>query len=163
MGQRGPAPQPTAIRALRGNPGKRAGNAREPRPAVRAPSCPRHLSTRARAEWRRVAPMLVQLRVLTEADRAALAAYCVSWARWVDAEEQVARLGTVVKTANGNLIQNPYLSIANRALMDMAKLAREFGMTPSSRSQVRTTGPAEKSEFEIFLERKAVGRVGGGD
>lgn len=107
--------------------------------------------------------MLVQLRVLTEADRAALAAYCVSWARWVDAEEQVARLGTVVKTANGNLIQNPYLSIANRALMDMAKLAREFGMTPSSRSQVRTTGPAEKSEFEIFLERKAVGRVGGGD
>lgn len=73
-------------------------------------------------------------------------AYCQAWARWVDAEGQVAKLGTIVKTANGNLIQNPYLAVANRALEQMTRLATEFGMTPSSRSRVqvaeRDAGPS---------------------
>ena len=67
----------------------------------------------------------------------------------------MTKLGTVVKTTNGNLIQNPYLSIANRAMMDMARLAVEFGMTPSSRSRVKSTViPKPKSEFELYMERK---------
>ncbi|MBK8211602.1 MAG: phage terminase small subunit P27 family [Rhodospirillales bacterium] len=125
------------MRELRGNPGKRPLNRREPKPAGRAPSCPRHLGKVARAEWRRVAPMLTAMRVLTEVDRAALAAYCVAWQRWVESEEQVAKLGTVVKTVNGNLIQNPYLAIADRAMIDMAEAGEEFRMTPSSRSGLR--------------------------
>ncbi len=80
---------------------------------------------------------LLALGVLTTVDRAALAAYCVAYARWADAEAQVTKLGTVVKTANGNLIQNPYLAVANRAMDQMMKAAGEFGMTPSSRSRMQ--------------------------
>lgn len=138
-------------------------NRREPRGRVTLPPCPGHLGAEARREWRRAGRQLLEMGVMTSVDRAALAAYCVAYERWVEAEGKVATLGTVVKTAAGNLIQNPYLAVANRAMEQMTRLAAEFGMTPSSRSQVRTTGPAEKSEFEIFLERKAVGRVGGGD
>ena len=150
----GRKPLPTAVKELRGNPGKRPLNSREPRARVKAPTCPKHLGKTARAEWRRVVRELTAMRVLSEIDRAALAGYCVAYGRWVEAEEQVAKLGTVVKTTNGNLIQNPYLSIANRALIDMAKLATEFGMTPSSRSRVKVDAPREKSEFELFLEKK---------
>lgn len=159
----GRKPLPTAVKELRGNPGKRPLNAKEPRPEKRAPSCPRWLGKTARAEWRRVTKELMTLGVLAEVDRAALAAYCVAWGRWVEAEEQVARAGMVIMTTNGNLVQHPWVQIANRAMIDMVKLASEFGMTPSSRSRIKVERPREKSEFELFLERKqqmAAERVG---
>lgn len=86
---------------------------------------------------------LMTLGVLTTVDRAALAAYCVAYSRWAEAERQVTRLGTIVKTANGNLIQNPYLAVANRAMEQLSRLAGEFGMTPSSRSRVQVQ-PADE-------------------
>ena len=125
------------MKELAGNPGKRPLNTREPKPKSDLPPCPRHLSVEAKREWRRMGGELARMGVVTVVDRAALAAYCQAWSRWVDAEGQVARLGTIVKTANGNLIQNPYLAVANRAMEQMAKLATEFGMTPSSRSRVQ--------------------------
>ena len=89
---------------------------------------------------------LARMGVVTVVDRAALAAYCQAWSRWVDAEGQVAKLGTLVKTSNNNVIQNPALAIANRAMEQMVKLATEFGMTPSSRSRIQVaekdTGPS---------------------
>lgn len=142
----GRKPKPTALKELAGNPGKRPLNTREPKPRTELPPCPRHLTGEARREWRRMGGELARMGVVTAVDRAALAAYCVAWARWVDAEGQVAKLGTIVKTANGNLIQNPYLAVANRALEQMTRLATEFGMTPSSRSRVqvaeRDAGPS---------------------
>ena len=133
----GRKPKPTALKELAGNPGKRPLNEREPKPRAAVPTAPRHLTGEARKEWRRMGRELLALGVLTTVDRAALAAYCVAYARWADAEAQVTKLGTVVKTANGNLIQNPYLAVANRAMDQMMKAASEFGMTPSSRSRVQ--------------------------
>lgn len=133
----GRKPKPTALKELAGNPGKRPLNEREPKPRAAVPTAPRHLTGEARKEWRRMGRELLALGVLTTVDRAALAAYCVAYARWADAEAQVTKLGTVVKTANGNLIQNPYLAVANRAMDQMMKAAGEFGMTPSSRSRVQ--------------------------
>ena len=139
----GRKPKPTALKELAGNPGKRALNRREPKPANGLPTCPRHLTGEARRESRRGAGELARMGVVTVVDRAALAAYCQAWARWVEAEGEVARLGTIVKTAGGNLIQNPYLAVANRALEQMTRLAGEFGMTPSSRSRVQAQAGEE--------------------
>ena len=55
MGTRGRKPTPSAIKALEGNPGKRALNEREPRPEKKAPSCPKWLEPEAKKEWRRLA------------------------------------------------------------------------------------------------------------
>ena len=41
LAQRGRKPKPTAVKQLEGNPGKRQLNANEPKPAARAPSCPK--------------------------------------------------------------------------------------------------------------------------
>lgn len=157
MGERGPAPEPTALKRLKGNPGKRALNDSEPRPAATMPRCPSHLQGEARAEWKRVAKTLHQSGLLTQVDRAALAIYCQAWARWVKAEAQVARHGEVVKSAAGNVMQNPYLSIANRAMKQMREMARELGMTPSARSQIKVQPLDEPSLADLLFE--AVGEV----
>lgn len=157
MGQRGPAPKPTALKRLQGNPGKRALNESEPRPAATLPRCPTHLQGEARAEWKRVARALHESGLLTQVDRAALAIYCQAWARWVKAEAQVARHGEVVKSAAGNVMQNPYLSIANRAMKQVQLMAREFGMTPSARSQIKIQPLDEPSLADLLFE--AVGEA----
>ena len=133
---RGRKPVPSNLKILRGNPGKRPLNVMEPMPAAIMPPCPGHLDDVARLEWRRTGRKLLKLGVLTEIDRSALAAYCVAWSRWVEAEAQLARTGTVIKAKTGGFMQSPYLPIANKAMEQMMRLLTEFGMTPSSRSRV---------------------------
>lgn len=89
--------------------------------------------------------------LLTSIDIDSLAFYCVLFARWEKAERIVREKGEVIKTVNGNIIQNPYLSIANRSLEQMNKIASEFGMTPSSRSRVKAEVPDVDSELEQML------------
>jgi phage terminase small subunit len=63
---------------LTGNPGKRPLNEDEPKPEAAIPECPPELSSFARKEWDRLATELGSLRILTNLDRAALAAYCTA-------------------------------------------------------------------------------------
>jgi len=51
---------------------------------------------------------------------------------YLTANEKLAS-GLIAKTTNGNVIQNPYLAIRNRAWEQIVSLARDFGLTPSER------------------------------
>lgn len=139
MSRPGPPPKPTALRILQGNPANRPLPENEPKPKTSIPSCPSHLKTEAKKEWRRVTKELKSLGLVTHIDRAALSAYCQAWGRWVEAEKKLAETTDIVKTKGGNIIQNPYLSVANRALEQLTKIAGEFGMTPASRTRVSAT------------------------
>ena len=66
MATRGRKPTPTAIKMLEGNPGKRPLNTKEPKPAKKAPSCPKWLEPEAKKEWRRLAKLMEQIGILTE-------------------------------------------------------------------------------------------------
>lgn len=89
--------------------------------------------------------------LLTRIDRAALAAYCQAYGRWVEAELALARMaerdlltkGLMIKTTNGNAIQNPLVGIANKAMQDLVRFAAEFGMTPSSRASIEAGVPGD--------------------
>lgn len=147
----GRRPLPTAIKQLRGNPGKRAINKREPKPTG-IPTCPSHLNRDARAEWRRISAELVMLGLLTCVDRAALAAYCSAYARWAAAEKAVAKFGLVIKSPkSGFPIANPYVGIANTALDLMRKFAVEFGLTPASRTRLQVEPATGPDAFEAFM------------
>jgi len=126
---RGRKPKPEGLSTRR--PRRREGG-----PVAKLPPCPAHLQGEARKEWFRIGHQLVSYGLMTEVDKAALAAYCQAWARWVEAEEQVGKFGTVIKSPNGFPVQSPYLPIANRAMEQMMRLLVEFGMSPSSRSRV---------------------------
>ena len=151
---RGRKPKPTCIRVLEGNPGKRAINDREPTPPPGVPDCPDYLDDEAKAEWFRTAKVLSDMGLLSLADRTALAAYCVVYSRWLKAEEQVKKFGSIVKSPEkGFPMKSPYLSVADQALDAMHKFMVEFGLTPSSRSRIRVpAGGQAKDEFDAFLE-----------
>ena len=145
---RGRKPKPTHLKLIEGNPGKRPIHAGAPRPVAVMPEPPDHLNDLARAEWERVAHGLHALRLLEPVDRAALAAYCVAYARWTQAERAIAGMGKrdlltgglMIKTSNGTAIQNPLVGTANKAASDMVRYAAEFGMTPSARVRLAVGG-----------------------
>ena len=145
---RGAKPQPTKLKVLRGNPGRRPLNDKEPQPEVLIPKAPEHLTETAKNEWDRISKELFILGIISEMDRTALAAYCQLYSRWKEAEEAIEREGMVVETTNGNIIQSPLVSIANRALELMKQYLVEFGMTPSSRTRVKVTDKPKKSEWD---------------
>ena len=151
----GRKPKPTALKLLNGNPGKRPFNLDEPRIDLAQPSPPPFLNDYAKVEWGRVVGSLFEAGLMTEVDRAALAAYCQSYGRWCQAEESLSKMaeqdpanaGMIIRTSNGNAIQNPLVGIANKAHGDMVKYAAEFGMTPSARSRVSATPHTSGNAF----------------
>lgn len=153
----GRKPKPIELRVIHG--GKDAVDAlkaRVPKPRRVLPRCPEYLTGEAAACWKRTASDLYDAGLLTAIDRDALAAYCSAFARWREAEAQVAKEGLVVTTnfkldkagnviGGGNSVQNPHLAIANKAMQMMVKLQEQFGMSPSSRTRVEIAKPSAKS------------------
>jgi P27 family predicted phage terminase small subunit len=150
---RGRRPKPTRLKVLTGNPGKRPLNTNEPRPEAAIPDCPVELGAVAHREWDRLVGELSVLRILTNLDRAALAAYCGAYAMWAEATEAIQKYGTMVKSPSGYPGQSPYVSIANRQAEIMMRIASEFGFTPASRSRISTPSANERTLFDI-LENK---------
>ena len=145
---RGRRPKPTRIKALTGNPGKRALNVHEPRPEPALPDCPPELSHTAKREWTRLTGELSKLSLITHLDRGALATYCGAYAMWAEAMEQIQKYGTMIKSPSGFPIQSPYLAIANRQAELMMRIASEFGFTPASRSRIIVPSPDQLPLFD---------------
>lgn len=150
----GTKPKPTHLKLIEGNRGKRPLNGKEAKIAPALPAPPPHLTAEALEEWNRVAAWLHRVGLLSEVDRAALAAYAQAYGRWVQAERAIAKMaekdqltgGLMIKTSNGNAIQNPLVGTANKAAADMMRYAAEFGMTPSARSRIAAQPPEEGAD-----------------
>lgn len=158
---KGRKPTPTHLKVLRGNPGKRAINRNEPRPDSKAPGMPTWFSNEARAEWRRVVPELERLGLSAKVDRAALAAYCESWATFVAAEQLIHKHGLVIMRISeinatdidGNPIEihvtpakNPAVIIARDAAAAVRGFCAEFGLTPSARTRLQMPEPEDADD-----------------
>jgi P27 family predicted phage terminase small subunit len=144
----GPAPTPTALKQLKGNPGKRPFNKLEPKPKTGEPPMPRDLSKPAKKEWKRLVKMLLKLGVLTVADGDALATLCEAKTLWREALNDVRKNGIVIQvtaaTRNGPVeIQkkNPAISVMDSQAKLVKTLLESFGCTPASRTKV-TANPA---------------------
>ncbi len=144
---RGRRPKPTRLKYLTGNPGKRPLNPYEPRPEASVPECPPELGPAARREWDRLVGDLAKLNMLTNLDRAALAAYCGAYALWADATEQIQKYGSMIKSPTGYPVQSPYIAIANRQAEIMLRISSEFGFTPASRSRIAAPSPDQPTLF----------------
>jgi P27 family predicted phage terminase small subunit len=151
----GRRPKPTHLKLLNGNPGKRRINPNEPKPPGEIPVPPDHLGDTAKAEWNRIGEILLRLGLLTTLDRAALAAYCTTYARWIDAEEALKKTGPIVRAPSGYPMISPYLVVANRALEQMRAFMIEFGLTPASRSRISVNVHENEDPFENWIQDKA--------
>ena len=93
----------------------------------------------AKAEWKRLARCLHDLGVISELDRAALAAYCQAYGRWVESERRLKETPPLLKTPAGYVQPSPWLAISNKNVELMHKFMSELGLSPVSRSRVTTT------------------------
>jgi P27 family predicted phage terminase small subunit len=130
------------LRVLRGNPGKRRINRREPKLPVDAPACPRWLNAEAKRVWRETVPLLREMRILTRADRDALASYCLSYAQLKSAQQFLDEHGLVypIRDEAGRIkcmVPFPQVAIVRSCQQVLRSYQQEFGMTPSARTRVQ--------------------------
>ena len=140
MATRGRKPKPPALKLLEGNPGKRPINEHEPVPPKGTVKCPTWLEPEAKKEWKRLAPSLEAMGVLTQADLTAFAGYCQAYARWKEAEEFISQHGSIFQTPSGYVQQVPQVSIAQQNLKIMQSFCSEFGLTPATRARIIANG-----------------------
>ena len=145
----GRRPTPTAIRKLAGMKSKPVSG--EPIPTKGHPACPIHLTGEARAEWNRLTDELDSMGLLSTADRGVIALYCISWQRWCKAETQLNSMGEIVAAPKTKSpMQNPWLSIANKAHEQCHKLMAEIGLSPSARTKIKMNQTDDKDTDLIF-------------
>lgn len=155
----GRKPKPSNLKLLEGNRGRRPLPENEPKPQPIAPKCPTWLHKDAKKEWKRIAPQLENLGLLTQVDMATLAGYCESWAQYKRSIEFIHKHGEVypIKTEDGTvkyLQQVPQVGIANKALLNIKAIAAEFGLTPSARGRIEVPGLQEdESKMKSLLTK----------
>lgn len=142
----GRKPLPANVHLLRGNPSHKSqaelGAASLPLP-VEVPACPAFLGHLARAEWRRIAPLLKTAGLVTAIDRGVLAMYCQAYGEWALLEQRVKEKllamtaggsDPLVETTPSGYRQVSALAQArDRAADRMLRAAKEFGMSPATR------------------------------
>lgn len=97
---------------------------------VQAP--PSYLSKDAKAEWRRVAPILItERRVLTVADLGALENYCIAFGTMRELHRLLQVEGHVLPSGK----RHPASTALIQAQQMQLRAAAELGLTPSARSR----------------------------
>lgn len=92
------------------------------------------MSPTARRQWRSLARTLARAGLISQVDGLSLRLLAESIDLYLTASAKITAPTLVVKTTNGNPIQNPYLAIRNRAWEQVVKLCANFGLTPADRN-----------------------------
>lgn len=171
MTKPGPKPKPPRLKVIEGNPGKRP-IPESPKPPPIAPREPtwsrilhgdaedvRQARRDARAEWRRVVPVLDGLGLLTQVDALTLTDYCVCWARLVQCERALSSEGLVVEVwqldADGETVRtairrNPKSTTANQYRSQLRFYVGELGLGPSSRGRLAIGGTDSDADEDLY-------------
>lgn len=160
MGSRGPAPVPTAILSARGS-WRAKTRPGEPKPAMKAPTCPRRLGKPQRQVWRQLIGILSGMGVLAETDRFAIERYCDLLVQSRLAADALAKDGLLCAHTDvkGNTYDelSPWFAAQMKLATALDKLDQSFGLTPSARTRIVVdVKPAEAPTREA----KFFGRTG---
>ena len=157
--KRGPKPTPRAILKLRGS-ARANKNPNQPVAPAARPTMPTWLHAEAKRVWREWVPQLAKLGIIAKLDRHALAMLCQAWAQYRECEQHVAKHGmtTELLAPNGTVTGTRISAQArelDRLRSYLLKIMAEFGLTPSSRTQIgNAPGTEEMDKLDAFLNRK---------
>jgi P27 family predicted phage terminase small subunit len=147
--KRGPKPKPTTLKILEGAQKCRI-NFDEPKvPAATDLSPPDWLDRHGRDHWEELAPVLSRARLLSEADRHALAMLCDDYSTIRNSMDGTDEAASEYKRVVSSLAN------ADKARDRYRRMLLEFGMTPSSRSRIKAPADGPRDDLESFLEKKA--------
>jgi P27 family predicted phage terminase small subunit len=141
MGKRGPKKIPTVLKELHGNPGKRPLPVDEPEGVGDLWAPPAYIDEEQREQWNYVVDHAPP-GLLTGTDREILATFVNACVEYQRAVLEVRKIGQVVKTRDGNAVQNPFLGIMNRQALLLARFGAELGFSPAARASLGAAAPA---------------------
>ena len=140
MAQRGVKPQPTSLRVLRGNPGRRPLPPGEPKGIpLESDAVPGELEGDAVAirEWQRMTPGLIATGHVAATDRQGLIVCCQRWSEYLTLHAASRSDPSAWRTINQ----------AHKACELLLRTLAELGLTPTSRTRVhalKAATPAAK-------------------
>ena len=135
--------KPTALRLVHGTRDKHK-NKSEPKPSGIA-KAPTWLSTKAKTQWKNLAPELEAIGLLTSIDTQAFAVYCMSYVELIEAEAELKKHGRTQTTKDGFVRKSPWLSVRDEAHKRMMQIGGQFGFSPASRTKIEVK-PQEKDD-----------------
>lgn len=151
---RGRTPKPAILARLAGD--RRALKKNSVELPFAIPVAPDWLSAEAKAEWDELTPMLARMRVMTEADKIALAQLADTIARWKYVGEKLKHTYVLpVKDSSGEVVtfrRSPLVSIHMEYGLIIQKILIQFGLTPSARARLVND---EKTEIDTVFSRRA--------
>lgn len=145
VGKRGPAPQPTALKLLKGETRASRLNTDAPKPIKVNPIPPTDLGPRAREVWDRQLASMAASGWLTPVDGDALRAYCEAVERYEEGARLLRGSGPLVMGARGTkerpeYVRNPLHQVVRDNAMLIRLFARDLGFVPSGREGLHPGG-----------------------
>jgi P27 family predicted phage terminase small subunit len=148
----GRRPEPTRLKLIKGNPGKKALNLNEPELPAGIPEPPVELCSRARKEWVVFANIIDSMGVMTIGDGHALARMCEIYAELIRVEQYLRDEGCVVEsvTRDGGILYRarPEVGIRSDCETKFKAYLQEFGLTPSSRTKIQVPSGSKKKDSD---------------
>lgn len=137
-----PKPTPTALKLIKGNPGKRALNKNEPKKITPVITTPGHMDQLAKTVWKKTAKTLDQLGVLSDTDLQTLENYCETYARIRRLRAEIKGLGSTAYQSvkpDGEVLWKAYPQVSqlDSAERNFRSFAVELGLTPAARTKVQ--------------------------
>jgi len=131
-------PVPTVLKMLRGNPGGRKLNLREPKPVGDLLDPPPHFDDEMREVWD-YAIQNSPKGLLKKIDSGILETWCSSHVLHRRAIAEVRKFGMLVKPPKSEVpVQSPYLPIVNKQALIMMRAVDHLGFSPASRTRIAT-------------------------
>jgi P27 family predicted phage terminase small subunit len=115
-------------------------------------SPPSYLTKEAKAEYRKLYPLIMQLPV-ANLDLSLLSTYCQSYADYQQATKELAKQDVVTFTERGSKV-NPWHRVKVDSFNIMNSIAPKLGLTIDSRMKILTpkNEPTTKDPFEEFMK-----------
>lgn len=138
----GRRPQPTELKVLRGNPGKRKPNEQAPTPPVGEVVKPAGLSAGGSAVWEELAPICLAMKTLTPADIRPFASLCELQAtmQLASASKDDRELVTLAKAEEGaselKVVIDSVLKLERDTATALRPYYELFGLTPVARARI---------------------------
>lgn len=150
---RGRKPKPTKLKELNGNAGKRALNKNEPQfPQIIDVEPSKWLEPLAVEMWKTIVPLLCANDLLTQVDMHNVEAFCMAYARWRQAQDEINNYGVVVPHPETGVLQkNPAVTVVNEMARQMVTFGSLLGLDPSSRARL-TGGGKQATVGNAFAE-----------
>jgi P27 family predicted phage terminase small subunit len=119
----------------------------------RLPEPPENLKGRAKDLWASVVGDLIIRNVYDNDCRNAAMAYCIQLGRFLDAEDDIATRGALVKMGEHLTVLNPSLKISDAACDRLHRIGLSLGLSPTARKRVTKVRGVVRAPAQKFLKR----------